>query len=64
MPSNKKLASLRLDHDVMDEIDAVMIKFYGQVGGVAPSRNAQLEAWVVEGLERMKARVEKREGKE
>ncbi|GGI95235.1 hypothetical protein [Deinococcus wulumuqiensis] len=60
MPSTKKLASLRLDHDVMDEIDAVMLRFYGQMGGVAPSRNAQLEAWVMEGLERMKARVQEK----
>lgn len=61
MPSNKKLASLRLDEEIMNRIDALMTQFYAQMGGVAPSRNAQLEAWVMEGLERMEARIEKRD---
>lgn len=60
MPSNKKLASLRLDDETMNRIDAAMAKFYAQVGGVAPSRNAQLEAWVREGLERMENRIEEK----
>lgn len=57
MPSSKKLASLRLDEETMERIDRVMAAFYRRVGGVAPSRNAQLEAWVLEGLERMEARA-------
>lgn len=61
MPSIKKLASLRLDDETMTRIDRAMTRFYAQVGGVAPSRNAQLEAWVREGLERMEQRT--REGK-
>ncbi|GGO19372.1 hypothetical protein [Deinococcus humi] len=63
MPSSKKLASLRLDEETMERIDAVMARFYAQMGGVAPSRNAQLEAWVLEGLERMEARTKGVESK-
>ena len=57
MPSNKKLASLRLDEAVVDNIDAVMERFYRQVGGIPPSRNAQMEAWIIEGVERMQTRL-------
>ncbi|WP_278911665.1 hypothetical protein [Deinococcus wulumuqiensis] len=60
MPSSKKLASLRLDDETMKRIDTAIGKFYAQVGGVPASRNAQMEAWVKEGLERMEARI--REG--
>ena len=58
--ASKKLASLRLDDETMKRIDAAISKFYAQVGGVPASRNAQMEAWVKEGLERMEARI--REG--
>lgn len=57
MATTKKLASLRLDEAVMDRIDAAMVTFYRQAGGVAPSRNAQLEAWVLDGLERMEKQI-------
>ena len=57
MATTKKLASLRLDAGTMDRIDAAMTTFYRQAGGVPPSRNAQLESWVTDGLTRMEARI-------
>ncbi len=51
MPSQKKLASLRLDPEVLDRIDAVIQKLYKDLPG-APSRNTVMEAWVTEMLEK------------
>lgn len=56
MAPQKKLASLRLDEDVLERIDSVIADLYMGLP-VAPSRNAIMEAWILEALEAAENRV-------
>lgn len=57
MAAQKKLASLRLDEEILERIDAVIERLYKGLP-VAPSRNAVLEAWIRDGLEDAELKAE------
>lgn len=49
MAAPKKLASLRLDDDLMTRIDNLIEIMYADLP-VAPSRNAVMESWITSAL--------------
>lgn len=53
--ASKKLASLRLDDDLMSRIDNLIEVMYADLP-VAPSRNAVMESWITSALAQAEAK--------
>lgn len=49
--------TVRLDESTIEAVDTAITAFYDQPGVARPSRQAQLERWVQEGLERMQRAI-------
>lgn len=59
----KRLSSLRLEEDVLKRIDSALEQAATQYGLPATPRNAALEQWVVQGLERLEHQLKERKPK-